>query len=139
MVSAAGGFGDGYAGFQPEGDGGVAQVVGAAGQRRHRRRSIWFRAEFFGLAGLDVLAQQAWVAPRLLGRPPLHLLLEAAGSDAADGLAGLATERRSEEVGEHGPPARVVVAARLAVQPPGAGVQGVADGGCFFQRRHGQG
>ena len=47
-------------------------------------------AEFFGLAGLEVLAERAGMALPLPGRPPLYLLLEAAGPDAAGSLAGLA-------------------------------------------------
>jgi FAD/FMN-containing dehydrogenase len=59
-------------------------------------------AEFFGLAGLEVLAQRAAVALPLPGRPPWYLLLEAAGPerggpesggpDAAGALAELAAD-----------------------------------------------
>lgn len=47
-------------------------------------------AEFFGHAGLSVLAEQAGVALPLSPPPPGYLLLEAGGPDAAEDLAAVA-------------------------------------------------
>jgi FAD/FMN-containing dehydrogenase len=49
-------------------------------------------AEFFGQAGLDVLAERAGLIPPLPGRHPQYLLLEAAGPEAAADLAALAAD-----------------------------------------------
>ncbi|MBO0777112.1 MAG: FAD-binding oxidoreductase, partial [Actinobacteria bacterium] len=46
-------------------------------------------AEFFTGSGLTVLTERAGVTAPLPGSYPAYLLLEAAGPDAADGLAGL--------------------------------------------------
>ena len=78
----------------------VTAVIGLAGLdevhelalRAAREVPGLLSAEFFGLPGLDVLAERAGVALPLPGRLPLYLLLEAAGPDAAEGLADLAGE-----------------------------------------------